>query len=181
MFILRHSTCLATALVDAVLQPINCLPALPPCITSLYCPPVLHPQEDEATQSLVQRHLLRGTATDALDSLLSWSQLEFGEDDLSAAAAGEPTTSDPGSSSWTPATRSKLVKSLPAEVGQPLAKALEAAGGVDAQVRLEKRLYGQQPAGTAVALRLRARQLWPCLATYSEHLQHVWSERGRGQ
>lgn len=84
----------------------------------------------------MQRHLLRSTATDALDSLLSWSQLEFGEDDISAAA-GEPAVADPASSSsWTPAARSKLVKSLPAEIGQPLAKALEAAGGTDPQVRL---------------------------------------------
>lgn len=90
-------------------------------------------QEDEATLTLVQRHLLRGTATEALDALLSWSELEFGEDDVATAtAAGEPGAAS--SSSWTPATRSKLVKSLPAEVGQPLAKAVEASGGVDPQV-----------------------------------------------
>jgi hypothetical protein len=93
-------------------------------------------QEDEATLTLLQRHLLRTTATEALDALLSWSQLEFGEEELAAAAAaaaGEAAAA-PSSSSWTPASRSKLVKTLPPEVAQPLAQALEASGGTDPQV-----------------------------------------------
>lgn len=88
-------------------------------------------QEDEATLTLLQRHLLRTTATEALDALLSWSELEFGDEDVTAAAAGEAAVP---SSSWTPASRSKLVKSLPSEVGQPLTQALEASGGTDPQV-----------------------------------------------
>lgn len=102
--------------------------------------PLLRPhQDDEATLTLVQRHLLRGTATEALDALLSWSQLEFADDDATAAAAAATSadaTASSSSSSWTPATRSKLVKSLPPEVGQPLGKALEATGATDPQVRL---------------------------------------------
>jgi hypothetical protein len=89
------------------------------------------PQEDEVTLTLVQRHLLRTTATDALDALLSWSDLEFAEEDVPAAAAEEAAALG---ISWTPATRSKLVKSLPSEVGQPLSAALDAAGGTDPQV-----------------------------------------------
>jgi hypothetical protein len=88
-------------------------------------------KEDEATLTLVQRHLLRTTATEALDALLCWADLEFAEEDMAAAAAtGEAAA--PGS--WTPATRSKLVRSLPSEVGQPLSAALDAAGGTDPQV-----------------------------------------------
>lgn len=90
-------------------------------------------QEDEGTLTLLQRHLLRTTATDALDALLSWSQLEFGEEDVAAAAAAAGDAAAP-SSSWTPASRSKLVKTLPPEVAQPLAQALEASGGTDSQV-----------------------------------------------
>lgn len=89
-------------------------------------------QEDEATLTLVQRHLLRSPATEALDALLSWAELEFGEEDAAGGAA--ELSAAAANSSWTPATRSKLVKGLPAEVGQPLAKTVEAAGGADTQV-----------------------------------------------
>lgn len=91
-------------------------------------------QEDEGTLTLLQRHLLRTTATDALDALLSWSQLEFGEEDVAAAAAAAAGDAAAPGSSWTPASRSKLVKTLPPEVAQPLTQALEASSGTDSQV-----------------------------------------------
>jgi hypothetical protein len=113
----------------------------------------LPPQADEATQAIMQRHLLRSTGMDALDALLSWCQHEFADQDLPAAAPAPSASAaaaagagrgqqQQGSSggggglvAWTPPERAKLIKALPAEVGQPLARALEAAGGSDTQVR----------------------------------------------
>jgi hypothetical protein len=96
--------------------------------------PTLHTtQADEATLAIMQRHLLRSTGSEALDLLLTWCQHEFADDQApGATAAAAAEVPPPGS--WTPAERSKLVKALPAEVGQPLARAVEAAGGVDPQV-----------------------------------------------
>lgn len=90
-------------------------------------------QADEATLTIMQRHLLRSTAADAVDCLLSWCKWEFGEQEL-PAAAGDAAAAAAVISFSSPAERSNLVKSLPPEVGQPLARALDSLNGTGVQV-----------------------------------------------
>lgn len=90
----------------------------------------------------MQRHLLRSTGTDALDALLTWCKYEFVEQDAPIPAAATAAGASDGSGSRSaavavfagPADRSGLVKSLPPDVGQPMAKVVEAANGIDPQV-----------------------------------------------
>lgn len=92
-------------------------------------------QADEATLAVVQRHLLRSTGTDALDALLTWCKYEFVEQDAPGAVAADGAAAAAGGCSFAgPIERSAVVKALPPDVGQPMARALEAANGADVQV-----------------------------------------------
>uniref|UniRef100_A0A383VL45 E3 UFM1-protein ligase 1 homolog n=1 Tax=Tetradesmus obliquus TaxID=3088 RepID=A0A383VL45_TETOB len=111
-------------------------------------------QADEAVQTVMQRHLLRSTGTDALDCLLSWCKWEFGEQEPPAAAAtaGEAAAAAAAVVSFSsPAERAGLAKSLPPELGQPVGKALEAVGGTDVQELLSQ----LEAAGAECGMRLR--------------------------
>ncbi|WIA08065.1 hypothetical protein OEZ85_007531 [Tetradesmus obliquus] len=111
-------------------------------------------QADEAVQTVMQRHLLRSTGTDALDCLLSWCKWEFGEQEPPAAAAtaGEAAAAAAAVVSFSsPAERAGQAKSLPPELGQPVGKALEAVGGTDVQELLSQ----LEAAGAECGMRLR--------------------------
>jgi hypothetical protein len=65
---------------------------------------------------------------------MTWCHWEFNEE---AAAEQQQQQQQPvaaAAASFTPAERSKLVKSLPPDVGRVLTSALEAGNGADVQV-----------------------------------------------
>jgi hypothetical protein len=88
------------------------------------------PQADEATHTLVLRHVVRTTGSETIDALLHWARLEFVNPEL------EPQQRGDALAPLAPAERLQLAKALPADVCAPLLQALELLpSSADAAVR----------------------------------------------